>query len=304
MTIGLTADPKMKRTCAVIVCPGHSGSTLLGMCLNSHTDVYTFGEFASLRKRFARIKSGQRKGLCSFCYAKCGVMNAREAKILKWCYYSRFHRAAYLKSILTHPLYIRYLSSKMHAKVVCDTSKSVSWASFANRYCRWGLDLKYIFLFRDPRGVITAHVRKQRDIAESIESYKREMNQIFKFKEGLKNSHSGGRYIDVKYEDFVRTPGRVLRDICTFMSLDFQESMIDYDQHEHHIVGGNDKARSRVKRNFNQAINYQKPDIEWYLGQENAFFLDERWKTELTKGQRTRIESDLNPEIERLGYAA
>lgn len=293
-----------KRTCVVIVCPGHSGSTLLGMCLNGHTDVYTFGEFASLRTRFTRIKSGRKTGLCSFCYAECEFMNAREAKILKQCYYSRFHRAAYLKTVFTHPLYVSYLARKTQAKVICDTSKSVSWATFVNRYCSWGLHLKFIFLFRDPRGVIAAHVRKQRDIAESIESYRNSINQILEFKEVLMSSGTGNRFIDIRYEDFARNSGALLKDICACVGLDYQERMVDYDQHEHHIVGGNDKARARAKRNFNQAINYEKPDIEWYLGQENAFFLDERWRTELSRTQRARIEDELDAEMNRLGYAA
>jgi len=274
------------------------------MCLNSHSDIGTFGEFGSLRKRFARIKSGQRRGLCSFCYAKCEVIGAREANVLKWCYYSRFHKAAQIKAIFTHPLYVSYYARKMGVGAVCDTTKSVSWAKFVDRYCSWGLDFKYIFLFRDPRGVIAAHTRKQRDLGESIESYKNDANQILEFKEALTRSQGKSKFVEIRYEDFATNPRSVLTDVCACLGLDFQDCMLEYDQTEHHIIGGNDKARSRVKKNFEQAINYRKPDIDWYLGQRDPFFLDERWKTELGSAQRSTIEKELDVEMSRLGYTA
>lgn len=295
-------DDSVKPVCLTIVCPGHSGSTLLGMCLNSHSDIHTFGEFASLKKRFNRIRSGKRRGLCSFCYAKCEFLDSRVLSLLKLCYYSRLRQAAYLKSVLTHPLYVNYLARQTKARVVCDTSKSVPWAAFVDRYCRWGLDLKYIFLNRDPRGVIAAHIRKNRDIDASIANFKRVTDQMSGFREALKSREVEARIFDIQYEKFAGNPEKVLKETCEWLGVEFEQDMLKYDQHEHHIVGGNDKARSMVKRNFNQSINYNKPDINWYLDQDGSFFLDERWKTELSNDQRARIEKELGAEIERLGY--
>lgn len=285
-----------------IVCPGHSGSTLLGMCLNSHPNIFAFGEFASLRQRLDDIRTGTKAGLCSFCYEECNLMDDRERRLIKLCYHSRFQRIARLKSVFTHPLYVTRLHRKMKSDVICDTSKSVRWARFLNQYCNWGLALRYIFLYRDPRVVIASHVRKNRDIGTSIEKYRAEINGLLEMRDSLKQRTGNTQIMEISYERFVLNPAEELKKLCDSIGVEFEEAMVDYDQCEHHIVGGNDKARSRVKRKNNQRINYNKVDIAWYIEKKENFFLDERWKTELNEVQKNRIDQQLNDEISRLGY--
>lgn len=294
----------MRTTCLTIVCPGHSGSTLLGMCLNSHTDIHTFGEFGSLKSRFDRIKSGNKRGLCSFCYEDCEYIDATEARRIRRHYYSPYRKTAYAKSIVGHPRYVTHLASRTGSRIVCDTSKSVSWAEFVNRWTSWGIDLRYLFLLRDPRAVIASHIRKSRDLGASIDKYKDEANRMLKFRESLGKQGSQSRFMDIRYEEFAAHPEKGLSAVCGFLGLEFQSTMIDYDEHEHHIVGGNDKARSRIKKKNSQYINYQKSDIHWYLNQKSKFFVDERWRTELDEAQQERILKALSVEMDRLGYAA
>lgn len=251
-----------------------------------------------MKSRFDRIETGRKTGLCSFCYEDCRFIDTRQAWLLKMCYHSRFHKAAYTKSVLTHPLYVGYVARRTGSRVVCDTSKSPRWALFLNRFVEWGLDIRYVFVIRDPRAVIASHIRKNRSIGDAIDKFTMEVDRIRELKERL-GRH---RFIDVRYESFVRKPEQELRKLCDFLGLEFEEAMLDYDQFEHHIIGGNDKARSRIKRENNQRINYRKSDIGWYLAQQDKFFIDDRWETELSRAMRARIESELEDELQWLGY--
>jgi Sulfotransferase family len=91
------------------------------------------------------------------------------------------------------------------------------------------------------------------------------------------------RYLEMRYEDFVAQPHEKLRSICSFLQLDFQEAMLDY-AHE-----SNEDVLSRAAR-FNPHVT-QKPIAEV-----------RSWREQMGPGQVEVFEAVAGETLSTLGY--
>lgn len=284
-------------TYGLIVCPGHSGSTLLAMCLDSHPRVTVFGEFSTLAKRLKRIDSGRQNGLCSFCGVDCPVHTPAEVNRLRSIYLSRNRFGRWLER-RRHGAYLGWLARKLAAKVVIDSSKDISWAERTELIYGSRLKPRYIFLIRDGRGVVASHFRSGRPADQAATKWKNEVNRLLDFKQTIEPE----RKIMIRYEELAARPGPTLEKVCRFLGLDYDPVMLDYPHQPHHIIGGNAGARVKVNLAQGQAVNQDRPDVDWYVEQESAFFVDQRWKTELAGPVFDQVTEIMEPELSRLGY--
>ncbi len=284
----------------VIVCPGHSGSTLLAMCLNAHPHLSVFGEFSTLARRAEQIISGERHGLCSFCDADCEVHTKAEISEIEQLYYAKNKYLRRAKSILFHSKFVTSIYEKTEARWLVDSSKSIRWARSLTRWHRRELDVKYIFLSRDGRSCINSWKRKNSDkpLSDVIRQWKKTVASIIVFKKELDPKD----YVNIKYEDLACDPQAALSSICSFLNIGFVKEMLDYPSLPQHIVGGNAGARTRVNMVQKQSLNKGRKDIDWYIKQTQNFFYDERWKSELT-GEELDLVTHSVGELNRiLGY--
>jgi acyl transferase domain-containing protein len=104
---------------------------------------------------------------------------------------------------------------------------------------------KYVHLVRHPYAVIDSFVRARFDRVRGdtgdpfaiAEAYWTRMNDnILTLAEKL----PAERYLRVKYEDLVRTPERVMRTVCAFFGLSFEESMLHPYAHSEMFGGPGD----------------------------------------------------------------
>jgi hypothetical protein len=285
----------------MIACSGHSGSTLLSLCLDTHPQVAVFGEFESLEKRISHKKNNS--GLCSFHKSSCQVIDDQEIRVLSHLYGNRGSLIRKIGFNLSHPYYVFHYRNRRSASIIVDSSKSVSWATKMWKKFRWILDQKLIILHRDPRGVVASFIRRgevtDAQIRYRAECWSKEQGQI----ETMVKKMPESRYFRLFYEELASQPRIELGKICRFLKVEFDAQMLEFLDHEHHFIGGNAGARARIDQKNGRPPNAGRVDVDYYLKQANPIFLDERWKQDLTLGQKRIIESTCRPEMHRLGYS-
>jgi len=293
---------KKKIKYLMIVCPSHSGSTLLAMCLNCHTKISFFGEFSSINKRLEGIRKKERTVLCSFCRGECSFVDKKETGLLRICYGGRNKVIYWAKHLLAHPFYVKHFIKKSGKEIIGDSSKSADWAIRMQRLYGKIFDMKFIFLMRDGRAAINSYVRKNgmaQDLEAVINGWKKEIGKITQLKSRLKP----GSHITVKYEELASVPDRVLKTICNFLGIGPEEAMLKYETYAHHIIGGNRGTRTKISIAQNQTVRTEEDNIKWYLEKGASFFLDERWKKEISPENLKKIEGMITKEQELIGYA-
>jgi len=282
----------------VIACPGHSGSTLLAMCLNAHSDITVFGEFCTLPKRVAGINKGMGKGLCSYHKENCKFLDDREVARIRAAYGSDGSRFGHLRKLFQHSSYVRHFQKISGASLIGDSSKDVRWARTLWSVWRWAFDIKFIALIRDGRGVVASHYRQGREIESHAQQWAEEAMKLSKLIETIPSD----RIISVRYEDLAIDPETELQKICRFFGLDFETQMLCYEKVDHHIVGGNSGARIAVRIANGQEVDPVSPNVRFYLKKKSRFFLDERWKDELSSEQITSIERIAGDALKKFQY--
>ena len=93
------------------------------------------------------------------------------------------------------------------------------------------------------------------------------------------NLESRGNYLCVKFEDLIKNPESKLRELCSFVGVEFSEQMLNPETG----VGSNYAAGAEQKRGFDQATI-------------------RRWEQHIPKFYRALIERFLSREMAAFGY--
>lgn len=270
-------------TLLYILGSGHSGSTLLDMLLNAHSEITGLGELVALRRYIILEKEGlseDRPG--DWQEVKTNVLSMPLWQKLRQCYQARrgiaftslaeacsypnfrvlIHKwnAADMKRY-TFPWHILFacVYEALGAKIITDTSK------FPHRLYilkRSGLfKVKVIHLIRDGRGVINSFYRKygsfwlglQRWMYPSLESLY--VRRLF----------TNEDWMTLRYEELATNPEEQLVKICSFLDLEFEGKMLSFRSTPYIGIGGN---RMREQQTEEQIV------------------LDKRWLRELSSKHR------------------
>ncbi len=249
---------------------GHSGSTLLGLILGSHTDCFYSGEAS--KTRFLQDQNKQiKKRVCKICGPDCVV----------WGELSLSDRI---------DLY-EQLSAKTQKTIIIDSAKNIDWLTEQlDALSNTSSQAFLIFLQRDGRAVINSRVRKysEKDVKELIQGW---MTQI-QMTDALFNSFPHKK-IKIHYEDLATEPASVVQTICEFLEISYQPEMLNYYQHEHHPLGGNNGtqflvAKAQSEKIKNPFVSLSDRTRDYYQDHNLGITLDLRWKQEL------------DPSVERL----
>ena len=251
-------------TAGLICGAGHSGSTLLGMLLGSHSDAFFMGEGSKVRY-LGDLKRPMHKRACKICGDDCQV----------WAGF-RWDRGA--------PLYAQ-VARHVGRNIIIDSTKNADWISeridetraAGGRPC-------LIFLRRDGRAVINSRLRKYPDIpaADQIQHW---MTQIERA-EQLYTTFDGPK-LRLDYETLATAPEASLRRVCDLLAIDYQPAMLQFYQADHHPLGGNNgpqflAARAKTEQ-AGPVVTRLRPAVRsYYENHENAIRLDLRWKQELS----------------------
>ncbi len=256
---------------AVFICgAGHSGSTLLGLILGSHSDSFYCGE-AKNTLFLGNKNKPITKRVCKICGVDCPV----------WGNFA----------IDESNLLYEQVSVKTQKTTIVDSTKDTTWIETQLKKLKnteWQPFL--IFLQRDGRAVINSWIRKkpEKDIKEQIIKWIiqiQDTNEMFKSFTYKK--------IKIRYEELATQPEAVIQRICDFLQVDYQPELLNFYEHNHHPLGGNNGTQFLIANAQNQQINSRvlslnKSRTNYYENHEFGIALDLRWQRELA------------PSIERL----
>ena len=270
-----------------IVCPGHSGSTLLTMCLNSHPDIIFFGEFSSIHKRLLLKEQRKDNFLCSFCISdQCPIFNKEHIKILENLYSIKQTKLSKLKNYLSFYRYLNIFSKLQPKRIIGDNSKSAKW--FLRNHFLTNLlhDSYYVVLKRNKFGVANSILSKGLSLQETKKILNEENIDIKKLLKILPKK----KVIRVDYENFIKDPKSTLIKICNKLNLGFSDKTLKYRKFEHHFIGGNLGTMVQANKKYSKKNN----KIEKALNKKNPFEEDVEWKTNLSQSQYEFISNEIN----------
>jgi len=240
---------------------GHSGSTLLGLVLGSHSSAFYAGE-AKKTIYIGDVKKPLRKRVCKICGPECVV-------------WSRFE-------VPPEPDLYEHLARLTERSVIIDSTKRPAWIQERRAELdAVGVPHRIIFLTRDGRAVVNSRVRKypERPPAEVVDHW---LGQIGAARELVEERPEHA--LEIRYEDLATRPEETVRRVCAFLELPFEAPMLDYEKQTHHPLGGNTGTQSLVARAASidsELAKVPKRSADYYGPMRGGFSIDLRWREEL-----------------------
>jgi hypothetical protein len=191
-----------------IMCTVRSGSTLLRVLLNSHSQIHSPHE---MHLRF--IKAKARKGYPEKALREVGLDADR----------------------LQHLLWDRVLHRElMESGKRILVNKTPSDVFIADEIARCWPDARFIFLLRHP-----AAIAKSRHAARPQDPHDRNIGTVLRYGNALEEARRTLPGLTVRYEELAANPAKVTHELCAFLGVRWEERMLDYGQFSHgpHKVG-------------------------------------------------------------------
>ncbi|MGH7658900.1 MAG: sulfotransferase family protein, partial [Gemmatimonadales bacterium] len=146
----------------------------------------------------------------------------------------------------------------------------------------WFPDARFIHIIRDGRDACLSHLKQSfgyGDVLECAAGWQEEVQWVRRMGEIL-----GERYLELRYEDLVKEPEPVLRRLCTFLGITYDPQMLKY--HE------------RVSRSVPEEKRHIWPLLSKPPQHENL----DRWRKEMSAGQRVAFEKRAGGMLRAMGY--
>ena len=185
-----------------ILCSLRSGSTLLRVLLDSHSQLYAPQEL-HLRYVAVRLRSkwGRR--------AMRGLgLDARALEYLLW-------------DRILH----RELTASGKPRIVCKTPNDVF---IADRLVECWPDVRFLFLLRHPAAI----ARSRQAHGPNVDPEKN-VDLIRRYCEAVEGARQSFPGHTVRYEELTADPAAVTAGICDFLGLPWEQGMLDYGRFDH-----------------------------------------------------------------------
>lgn len=303
----------MKKKVVFITGPGHCGSTLLSLILGSHPDCLALGEFNSYSSHYrAKVP------FCQICRGECDFWNRQfnpmeTQKLAAVLGNTRLHpyiplkleksfRSFWKKDQVFNPFSLVF--SKCNEHILLDSSKNVNWIQqrlAAKEFQDKTIESYILHLVRDGRAVMSSYLRRFNSMNAEIFAKSWKNNTIRK--RDLVTIFPEHRRMVVRYEELATQPQEIVNQICDWLEISFDPQMIQYWNHDHHIISGNSGVHSLIWKSRQEKIDEEvtKYQGDYYQEQGLNIKLDLRWKTELSLEQvKTfeKIAGDINQPYE------
>jgi hypothetical protein len=237
---------------------GHSGSTLLGLMLGAHREIFYAGE-ARKSSFLGDTSKPIKKRVCKLCGPACAVWGSLAPPFVPDVYEVVSHRTG--KSI------------------VIDSTKSLEWidAQVADLGGR-GVALSLFFLARDGRAVVNSRVRKypETPVRDHAAAWVAQLTATEALAERFP-----GRVLRVRYEALATDPEPRMRECAALLGVAFDRAMLAPWTTEQHPLGGNNGTQSLMRRAEGSVVELGDKTRDWYGGRERGISLDLRWRHEL-----------------------
>lgn len=277
------------RVTAFVVGAGHSGSTLLGLMLGAHSEIFYAGE--ARKSLFLGDPSKPlKKRVCKLCGPSCVVWGTlRPAE----------HPERDLYSLL---------SERTGKPVVLDSTKNVEWiAAGATAVEKRGGSARLFFLQRDGRAVVSSRLRKYPETTATQHAldWRAQIEASALFAASFP-----GPVMEVRYEALASAPEATMQQAARFLGVAYQPAMLTPWATEQHPLGGNSGTQwlmAREQPREGSVVELGDKTRAYYEAHPRAIVLDERWRRELPAPALEAFEAvagDVNrryawPEAER-----
>lgn len=244
---------------------GHSGSTLLDLLLGSHSRTFSVGELIALSStgkpgRHARILAepcdcgASSKCACPFWGEVDHRLQREHASSLRDIDLEPADPAAFAAA--NRAIYDA-IAAQSGREFIIESSKR---ASRFERLVAAGFDVRPIHIVREPHGVIASNLRKGHDWFAQCRNYSRKAHRT-------RRLLAGREFMRVRYETLATQPEQTIRAVMDWLGLAFEPGQLRWSRTVHHHLAGN-----RMRLTGDDTIRF-----------------DQRWKTELSAGQRALI---------------
>jgi hypothetical protein len=187
-----------------VICTLRSGSTLLRVLLDSHSQIHSPHE---LHLRYVSVNFDQKWSERSM---KELGLDARAAEYLLW-------------DRILH----RELTASGKAIIADKTPNNVF---IVDRLREAWPDARFIYLLRHPGAIARS---RQAYKGEQADEDDKNADLIRKYVEALEAARQTYPGHTVRYEDLTADPERELRGICSFLGIPFEDGMLEYGQFDH-----------------------------------------------------------------------
>jgi hypothetical protein len=117
---------------------------------------------------------------------------------------------------------------------------------------------------------------------------------------GRRGARSVAHYLEVRYENLVLVPERVLRRVCDFIGLPYEPAMLDYERRGEARIAS---LRERAGADGSVAVSRdQRSRIHANLARPPLAGRVRAWEREMSVDDRRRVEAILGPALQQLGY--
>lgn len=287
-----------------ILSTGRTGSTLLSSMLNMHPEILSVFEepFAyNLFPKYHNITKWDIKTIDQFCY---DFFLFSEGKLE-----GQFGKKDDLKNLLLkhqsslncdHAIKLAYFAffpnkDKSSVKIIVD--KQLVFHHVLDKVASYYPNSKFIILHRDPRDNVLVKLKraikenKKTSLLILSKTWKEHYSEVFNKLDKL----SSERFFHVKYEDLVTNPETTLRKITTFLNVNYNEAMLNYNE--------------KIKQEINSENNHIGENVKNYIslihdGLTKKTYTNKigLWKTELTSLQNNIVWSICKDTAEKIGY--
>jgi hypothetical protein len=180
-----------------------SGSTLLRVILDSHSKIHSPHEI-HLREMKVRVREGYpRRSL-----REMGL----DPDKLRWLMWDRvLHRELERSGK-------RLIVNKTPNDVFIVDKIATAWP-----------DARFIFLLRHPAAIAASRARARGD----KDTPEQNANRVKRYCDAVERARQKYAGLTVRYEDLTADPTKATKEICAFLGVPWEESMLDYGQYKH-----------------------------------------------------------------------
>jgi hypothetical protein len=188
---------------AFILSSVRSGSTLLRVLLNSHTQIHSPHEL-----HLRHIKVDLDAQYAEKALKEIGLDEER------------------LRFLLWDRVLHRELASSGKQLLVNKTPNDVF---IADEIRRCWPEAKFIFLLRHPVSTARSRAAARKD----KDSEERNLEMVLRYATALERARQAYDGVTVRYEELTQEPERVTREVCAFLGVAWEPGMLSYGEHDH-----------------------------------------------------------------------
>jgi hypothetical protein len=255
---------------------GHSGSTLLDLLISAHPEVVSVGEAKCLVTRPDEpcTCGAENVFVCPFWERVDAALRERAGLRLGQIDIDSEDAATFAAH---NRAFFEAVAEVAGKRIIVDSSKNVDRLEALLEAELFPLCA--IHLVRSPYGVIYSNAKRGRDWLYHTYNYTYAMMKTRRLLEGRE-------HLEIRYEEMVRDPGRVVERIMDELGLPFHPEQLDWAKPARHNIYGNPmrfatESTFRLDTKWRKGLSLRKKLTIWWLTlpcRHPGTELYERWK--------------------------